>query len=299
MDNLPFSRPGRFFKGNLHTHSTNSDGDHSPADVIDLYHRAGYDFLTLSDHFLECYDYPVTDTRDLRRDDFTTLIGAELHTSKTLIDETWHVLAIGLPPDFAATGKDEDIVALAGRAADAGAFIGIVHPEWYGLTPEDARIIESAHAIEVYNHGSHVENDRGYGWALCDILLNQGRRLSGFATDDAHHVTHDAFGGWIHVRAERLDPELILESLKAGCYYSSQGPEIHDIRFEDDEIHVVCSPVAVISAQGKGSRAKNVKSDGMTEGRLPLKRFKDAHVRITVLDAQGRHAWSNPVWLAA
>jgi len=299
VENLPFGRPGRFFKGNLHTHSTNSDGDHAPAEVIDRYRRAGYDFLTLSDHFLERYGYPVTDTRALRRDDFTTLIGAELHVSRTLNDELWHVLAIGLPTDFASPGEGEDIVSLTRRAADAGAFLGLVHPAWYGLTPDDAQGIDRAHAIEVYNHGTHVENDRGYGWALCDILLNQGWRLTGFATDDAHHVTHDAFGGWIQVWAERLDPELILESLKAGRYYSSQGPEIHDIRFEDGEIHVTCSPVAVISAQGKGSRTKYVKGNGLTEGRLPLGRFKDSHIRITVCDDQGRHAWSNPVWRAA
>ena len=297
MENLPFGRPGRFFKGNLHTHSTNSDGDHGPAEVVDFYHRAGYDFLAISDHFLERYDYPVTDTRALRRDDFTTLIGAELHTGKTLIDEIWHVLAIGLPADFAATGEGEGIVALTRRAADAGAFIGLVHPEWYGLTPDDANIIDSAHAVEVYNHGSQVENDRGYGWSLCDILLNQGRHLSGFATDDAHHLTHDAFGGWIHVRATSLDPELILESLKAGRYYSSQGPEINDIAIVDDEIVVSCSPAAVISAQGKGARAKFVRGEGLTEGRLPLKRFNEGYIRITVLDAQGRHAWSNPFWI--
>ncbi len=119
------------------------------------------------------------------------------------------------------------------------------------------------------------------------------------AESDTMVAIIDAFGGWVQVLAERLDPDLILESLKAGRYYSSQGPEIHEIRFEGDEIHVACSPVAVISAQGKGSRTKYVKGDGMTEGRLPLKRFKDAHIRITVRDAQGRHAWSNPVWLAA
>ncbi len=142
-----------------------------------------------------------------------------------------------------------------------------------------------------------MENDRGYGWALCDILLNQGRRLTGFATDDAHHVTHDAFGGWIHVWAEELDPDQILESLKAGRYYSSQGPEIKNISIEDDEIVVTCSPAAVISAQGKGARAKFVKGEAITEGRLPLQRFKDSHIRITVLDDRGRHAWSNPFWL--
>ena len=131
----------------------------------------------------------MTDTRALRRDDFTTLIGAELHVSKTLTDELWHVLAIGLPTDFAAPSEGEDIVSLTRRAADAGAFIGIVHPEWYGLTPEDARVIDRAHAVEIYNHGSHVDNDRGYGWGLCDILLNQGRGLTGCAPADAHDLT--------------------------------------------------------------------------------------------------------------
>ena len=297
MKNLPFGRPGRFFKGNLHTHSTNSDGDFPPAEVIDRYCAEGYDFLTLSDHFLETYGWPVTDTRPLRRDGFTTLIGAELHVSRTLADELWHVLAIGLPPDFAPPANGEDIVGLSRRAAAAGAFIGIVHPAWYGLTPDDARLIDCAHGIEVYNHGSQVENDRGDGWVMCDILLNEGRRLSAFATDDAHRMTHDAFGGWIHVQAERLDPDLILASLKAGRYYSSQGPEIHDVRIDGDEIVVACSPAAVITVQGRGSRTKFVKGHEMTEGRLPLKRFEDSFFRVTVRDAEGRRAWSNPAWL--
>ena len=297
MQNLPLGQPGRFFKGNLHTHSTNSDGAYAPAEVIDRYHGAGYDFLTLSDHFLEVYDWPVTDTRDLRRDDFTTIVGAELHVSKMLNGEIWHVLAIGLPPEFAAPDADEGIVALSRRAADAGAFIGLVHPEWNGMTPEDANLIDCAHAVEVYNHGSHVENERGNGWALCEVLLNQGRRMTAFATDDAHGVHHDAFGGWIQVRAEALDPDLILESLKAGHYYSSQGPEIHDVRVDGDEIVVACSPASLIIAQGRGSRVEHLKGEAMTEGRLPLDRFKDSFFRVTVRDDQGLKAWLNPVWL--
>lgn len=297
MQNLPFGQPGRFFKGNLHCHSTNSDGAYAPAEVIDRYQGAGYDFLMLSDHFIERYNWPVTDTRPLRRDDFTTIVGAELHVPKMRNGEIWHVLAVGLPPDFAAPAKDEDMVALSRRAADAGAFIGLVHPEWNGMTPEDANLIDCAHAVEVYNHGTHVENERGNGWALCEVLLNQGRRMTGFATDDAHSMVHDAFGGWIQVRADSLDPDLLLESLKAGHYYSSQGPEIHDVRIDGDEIVVACSPASVIVAQGRGSRVKYVKGEGMTEGRLPLDRFKDSFFRITVRDGQGLKAWSNPVWL--
>lgn len=39
-----------FFKGNTHAHTTLSDGVKTPKEAIDLYARAGYDFLALTDH---------------------------------------------------------------------------------------------------------------------------------------------------------------------------------------------------------------------------------------------------------
>ena len=68
--------------------------------VESYYHEKGYDFLAMSDYFFECYDYPLTDTRTFRSEDFTTLIAAELHAGKLLNDEMWHVLAVGLPLDL-------------------------------------------------------------------------------------------------------------------------------------------------------------------------------------------------------
>ena len=65
MRNLPFRQPGRFFKGNLHTHSMRSDGALEPEAVIAAYREHGYDFLALTDHFLAPYDFPITDTRAL------------------------------------------------------------------------------------------------------------------------------------------------------------------------------------------------------------------------------------------
>ncbi len=297
MDSLPFTRKGRFYKGNLHTHCTRSDGDHPVEEVVRRYRRHGYDFLALSDHFLERYDYPVTDTRAFRDETFTTLIAAELHLGRLLNDELWHVLAVGLPLDFARPAADEDIVALSRRAADAGAYIGLVHPAWYGLQPDDARVLPAVHGVEVYNHGSEIEDNRGDGWGLCDILLNEGRRLSAFATDDAHHLTHDVFGGWIHVHAEELSPEALLASLKAGRFYSSQGPRIHDIRIERDGIAVACSPASTIIVSGRGSRSRRQIGHGMTGALLPREKFADGYFRVTVVDAHGRKAWSNPVWM--
>ena len=294
---LPFAAPGHFYKGNLHTHCTESDGDYPAEEVVRRYREKGYDFLALSDHFLECYGFPITDTRGLRSKDFTTLISAELHTGNLHNGETWHVLAVGLPLDFSPPQPQEGIVDLAKRAFDAGAYIGLVHPAWYGLAPEDARILPFAHAVEIYNHGSEMENDRGDGWSLCNMLLNEGARLHGFATDDAHHMAHDAFGGWIHVKADSLDADLLLESLKAGRYYSSQGPTFKNIECIGDEIVVECSPVNAVMVTGRGSCAEKLLGKDLTSARLPLARFSDTFFRVTVVDNAGKKAWSNPVWL--
>lgn len=297
MNSQPFNLPGQFFKGNLHTHCTESDGDYSAEEVVKRYRQQGYDFLALSDHFHERFGYPITDTRPYRSNRFTTLTAAELHVGKTMNDEVWHILAVGIPLDFNPPQKDEDIVAISTRAASLGAFIGIVHPAWYGLQPEDARILPFAHAIEIYNHGAEVENDRGDGWGLCDALLNEGHRVFAYATDDAHHMTHDAFGGWIHVKAENLDPESILQGIKSGHFYSSQGPYIHNIQIEDNDVVVDCSPASVVIISGRGSRSTKEMGNGLTRVRFPLARFRDAHFRITVVDDRHRKAWSNPVWL--
>jgi len=298
MLNNPFDKPGRFYRGNLHGHSTNSDGKFVVAEVVEKYRAHGYDFIAISDHFMEVYDYPVTDSRAHRDEDFTTLIAAELHLSQMENSELWHVLAVGLPADFAPPVEHEDIVDLASRAADAGAFIGMAHPTWNGMTPTDAARLPFAHAVEVYNHSSETKDARGDGWGLCDQLLNQGRRVSAFAVDDSHTFDNDFDGGWVHVKAQCLEPEALLESLKNGWYYSSQGPLIHNIAVSDDEICITCSPARNIIISGRGSKVENIDGTGMTSARFPAHRFRDAYARVTVTDYHGRHAWSNPIWFA-
>ena len=82
MDTLPFGKPGHWYRGNLHTHSTNSDGLKSPRDVCAHYRRRGYHFISLTDHFLASYGFPISDTTPYRSDRFTTVIGAELHAPR-------------------------------------------------------------------------------------------------------------------------------------------------------------------------------------------------------------------------
>ena len=176
--------------------------------VVDAYRRAGYDFLQLSDHFLERFNWPVTDTRKFRSNDFTTLIGAELHAMRTEVGELWHILATGLPLDFEPPQPKETGAELAARARAAGAFVAIAHPAWSQLRVGDGRAMSAAHSVEIYNHGCAVETDRGDGFYLLDQLSNEGRRLTAIATDDAHfrNGDYDAFGGFVLVKAEVSTP---------------------------------------------------------------------------------------------
>jgi len=292
-----FATPGRHYKGNIHTHSTASDGALDPAAVCAVYRDAGYDFLALTDHFLPKYDFPVVDTRPHRTRAFTTILGAEVHAPATLLGELWHLLAVGLPTDFERTAPTETAPELARRCIAAGAFVAIAHPGWYALSKADADSIEGAHAIEIYNHTSQIRTDRGDGSGLIDQVHAAGRRIGICAVDDAHFHCRDCFGGFVMVKAAENEPEALLAALKAGAYYSSQGPRIEGVTYGAGEVEIACSPASVVMVLGRGSKAAQHVADGTTRITLPLEPLKrGGFARVVVADAQGRRAWTNPVW---
>lgn len=303
-DISPFSLKGRFWRGNLHTHSNLSDGALPLDRTVEAYKDAGYDFVQMSEHFIDRYRWPLADTRQFRSNSFTTLLGAELHAMATSVGELWHIVAAGLPIDFEPPAPEETGPQLAARAAAAGAFIGIAHPAWSQLSIEDGHALEAAHAVEVYNHGCFVEVDRGDGWYLLDQLLRQGKRLTAFATDDAHFKSDDAFGGWVHVKAEALDPDALLAALKAGDYYSSQGPQIYELAIDGDELWIACSPVDAIAVVGHNSRSAGRHGRSISEARIDLAGLgkswtevkQSPWIRVVLIDRAGRRAWTNPIW---
>jgi len=291
-----FTAPGRFWKGNIHTHSTASDGVREPAAVCATYREAGYDYLALTDHFLTKYGFPIVDTKPFRAPGFTTILGAELHAPATALGEMWHILAVGLPLDFAPLRPGETGPGLAARAIAAGAFVAIPHPGWYALTAADANTLPDAHAIEVYNHTSQLRTERGDGVYLADQLLAEGRRITLIAVDDAHFLCPDAFGGWLMVKAEANAPDALLAALKAGQFYATQGPSIAHIAWEEDVVEITCSPAASVMVLGRGSRAAQSVAPLQTRVRLPNAALRaGGFARVVVADAAGRRAWSNPV----
>ncbi len=260
LHDLPFDRPGRFWRGHIHTHSDRSDGALPPEEV--------------------------------RKPGFITILGAELHAPRTEFSTKWHIIAVGLPLGFAPPCPGESGPELARRARAAGAFIGMAHPAASLLTLPDAESLDAAHAVEVYNALSARE-DRADIWHLCDVLLGRGRRLTAYAADDAHFQPQDppACAARVHVRAESLDPAALLAALTAGHYYASTGPELHEIRLPDGQLTVYCSPARKVLLTGCVPGAEVIQGEALTQCSLPLTLFKArGYCRVTVEDATGGRA---------
>ena len=104
-----------WLRGNLHTHTTRSDGRGAPQETIDTYARLGYDFLALSDHDLPA-DYSGLDPR-----------GMILLPCSEVSEGGGHVLAVGCRGRI-APDPDRQKVIDAIRAA--GGVAVLPHPNW-------------------------------------------------------------------------------------------------------------------------------------------------------------------------
>jgi predicted metal-dependent phosphoesterase TrpH len=312
VHNLPFDKAGKFYRGNLHMHSTRSDGARSPEQVINDYKSRGYDFISLTDHFLPTAHFRkgepgfinVTDVRQFDTDDFVTIPGAEIHGQAMENGELWHFVANGLPVDFAECAPGESGIDVAQRAVDAGAFVSLAHPHWNAVSEIDAIAAANVvHSVEIYNHASEVGVKRGYGLHQAEVLLAKGHRVSMNAADDAHFkhpisAYMDAFGGWVQVKAASLDSDAIVAALKAGEFYASQGPEIHNVEIVGKTIQITSSPVEQVVVSGIGAKYQRFHGVSMIDAQAELPdRETTPYVRVTITDVHGRSAWTNPVWL--
>jgi hypothetical protein len=286
----PFTAPGDWFRGNLHTHTTGSDGRHAPEEIARRYRSAGYDLLAITDHGV------VTDVAGLSDDNFLVLFGAEMDGDTSETGESYHICTFGLSgvaqaPDSPAVQQAVD------WARGNGGEAVIAHPYWSGLAFPDLLRFDGYLGIEVFNTTCHGLNGKGCSAAQWDDLLVRGRRVWGFGVDDCHG--HADFGlGHVMVKATALTRDAIMASLRVGLFYSSWGPTIHEIALADGAVHVRTSPARMINFVGPTWMGKALYAlDGqpMTEAtyRLPE---KIAYLRVECQDFEGRWAWSNPIF---
>lgn len=316
-------RDGTFYKGNIHCHSTRSDGRLTPAEQVEAYKSHGYDFLLLTEHNV------YTDTTEFNTPDFLLLPGMEITFPPDMRDvREYHFLVIPgtreqraqatlpqYPHDYRLKLEPfktyEDLQRQIDDAYARGNMVIMNHPKWSKVEYDEILPLRNLCAVEVYNFDSAMIENTGEAFTCWDALLRHDMRLWGTAVDDTHNFFpftsggNDAFGGWIMVKARSLSQDDLMEAFAAGSFYGSAGPEIRDFYVEDGMVHFYCSPVSRIFLNGD-QRQIRVKwaepGEELTELVCPLYgetkyTSKERYVRVECYDAQGRRAFTNPIWL--
>ena len=299
---------GRWYKGNTHTHTINSDGDSTPDDVAKWYREHGYQFVVLTDHNVLT---PVDALNGWLGVDERFLIVKGEEVTDPFNGKPLHINGLDVSAPVAPQGGSSVADALqrdvdAIRAAKGVPHIN--HPNFgWAITREELQQVRNNRLFEIFNGHPMVNNVGGGGVPgmedVWDTILSNGTLLYGIAVDDAHTFKDpgnpDVPGpgrGWVVVRAPRLEARALLDALERGDFYASTGVELADYQATERQITVAVKATSFskyrIQFIGKGGRLLG-ESIGAT-ATYDI-RGDEGYVRARVLESNGRIAWCQPV----
>lgn len=288
---MDFFQKGKpFYRGNLHCHTTRSDGVKTPEEAIDIYRNLGYDFLAITDH----RRVTVPECRMAGR--MLLLPGIELDYS--YVGEVVHIVGFGmaeniLPKLAYEAGPQNGVDAI--RACGGRAILA--HPHWSLNTLATLTAIRDISAAEIYNSMSYLRPDSSN---ILDVASAHGKRYPLVASDDTHAYEGEQGMSYTMVQAETLTCEAIKAAMDQGLFYASQGPRIEQLSLAEGQLTVLCSPASRVYFHSNlvWSPGRAVIGNGLTKASYPLQReLGERFVRCQVIDAQGKSAWSSPIAL--
>jgi hypothetical protein len=322
----PVAAQGKWFRGNTHTHTLNSDGDSPPDSVARWYRDHGYQFLFITDHEKQTDPAPLNATFGVPGK-YMLIVGQEV--TQRVTDSTHykalrqaHVNSLGarevIMPQ-GVRGNARGITMPQGYADNiariraAGGIPQINHPNFiWSVRLQDLVALPDSVLLEISNMHTGVNNagdDKSPSTeALWDSLLTRGKTIFGVADDDAHSFRPqdaDAYDmtrpgrGWIVVRADTLTADAILGGIRRGDFYASTGVMLDSLTIDPTEVRVVMKEAEErhFVTEFIGSRGRVL---ARVRGAQASYRIKgnEGYVRARITDSNGRHAWTQAVRIA-
>ena len=278
----PYLPKAQVYSGQLHVHTTQSDGAQDSATVVRAYKDAGYDFISITDHERVTPDPGVAG--------IAFIPGVEQSPQGN------HLNRINVSAPL--RGDEQSLID---HTLAEGGFLFLNHPNWPGGYPAnpnwtDAELeaVRGYHGIEVWN-SLVAPNSNAEGRA--DYLLSRGRRFFLVATDDCHNVTNSRCKtASTRVFADRAEAGDLMENLKAGNFYASNGAAIVSISVLDRTITVTTDRVSTIEFLAAGGRV--VQSSQRVFAAAYTVAGDEIYMRARVTrEADKKMAWSNPVYV--
>lgn len=258
----------QFLKGQLHLHTTYSDGEGSPQEVLDKYKSCGYDFIVWTDHRINIdVNSNFTDKKGI-----ICIGGIELDCGLRTNQQTnnedpfnefgheasLHCNALGVYDTNMSFNMVEDNVSktcenIIDEILANGGIPMVNHPNWIvGISYRELLNVNRDYLMEIGNcwdcniGGNFAKEGMEVVW---DILLSNGRKIYGTATDDCHQISDkyiDTYAssynrGYVGVWAEKNE-QSILQALKRGDFYASNGVDLEEYTVNDKSMTVKVKP---------------------------------------------------------
>jgi len=228
----------RYFKAQLHCHSTNSDGVMNPQTVAQEYLSRGYEILFITDHNF------MTPDSSYSQPGLLTINGEELtfnkHMNGFFLNHT--VDATGFTPQQAI----DSVRALGGLIQFNHPVVAVstdfpYYSDWSYSFPQFMALHDGPDFIEVHNAGTDLIHAY-FDMSIWDSLLINNRKIWGTATDDMHHLTEVGLQsidiGWIMIRLNTLSEDSVRAALLRGDFYGSTGVDITNYSVEGNTINI-------------------------------------------------------------
>ena len=325
----------KYYKTNLHTHSTITDGKFSPQELKDMYKSQGYQILCISDHNV------MVDHSALNDDEFLLLTGGEFGISEpgqnAFYKKSYHLNVISkrpdnlwqpflpkkpresaLPylelvdtPDMSRRHDPESINQIIAECNAHDQLVAYNHPAWSLQNYTDYAPLEGLWAMEVCNYNCLYAGRDTYSSLVLRDFLAQGKQVFPLGTDDMHTIKTHA-GAWIMVGAEKLAYDSVIQALEVGDFYASTGPEIHSLTVEGAALKITCSDARSIALESDCRFAKHlypIHTHGlMREATFDLTKWMEAsqengltdqaYIRLTVYGPYGHRAYTRAYFLS-
>lgn len=283
----PFEAGGNWYKGNLHTHTSLSDGKKTLKEAVEFYKKNGYSFLVVTDH------NKIPEVSYEERD-FLLIKGIEISAGKTDTGTSFHLLGIDIEGDIEVP-KDLSAQEAINLLKNKCSLVIICHPYWSYLNSLEILKLENFEGIEIFNYGCELEKGNGLATVHWDELLIRDKKVLGFSVDDSHWKINDAAGGWIMVKAEKLKKEDIISAIKKGRFYSTTGIEILNFGIKEKTVYFASSDCQIINFVYGISKGKSLRGEKLKEASFEIK-SKEKYLRVECIDEKGKRAWTNPVF---
>lgn len=241
--------PG-WYKGDLHCHSTHSDGSHPMADVFDYAYSIGLDYVALTDHNAISHMYFLPDYQELY-DDMLLINGVEM-TSYSGHANVYNI--VGYIP-YQGSTPEYDINAVIDMVHNQGGYFSPNHPfplnfyvndhlhglgwgfpdtDWYKV--DFSEVINGP--MKIFGFIPQAVNLANI--ELWDILQDDGYTLTIRGGSDDHNAGHG--GGTLDVYlgepttvvyADELSADAILDGIAKGhCFIMATGPDGAELYLE-------------------------------------------------------------------